>query len=54
LGSATYFSGAGGLMTTVEDYAQLAMMLVQIIMMQTSTPALRCDFENAAAQAIVK
>ena len=41
-------------MTTVEDYAQLAMMLVQIIMMQTSTPALQRDFENAVAQAIVK
>jgi len=136
LSSATYFSGAGGLVTTAEDYAQFAMMLVnggevngkrylgprtielmssnhtgdlvngqfgrpahgigfglgvqvvedpiaadlrvskgawgwagaygtnvhiepqehmvQIIMMQTSTPALQRDFENAVAQAIVK
>jgi CubicO group peptidase (beta-lactamase class C family) len=136
LSSATYFSGAGGLVSTVEDYAQFATMLVnggelngrrylgprtielmasnhtgemaggqmgmspkgigfglgvqvvedpvaadrrvskgawgwagaygtnvhiepaadmvQIILMQTSTPALQRDFENAVAQAIVK
>jgi CubicO group peptidase (beta-lactamase class C family) len=136
LSSATYFSGAGGMVTTAEDYAQFAMMLVnggelngrrylgprtielmssnhtadlvngqfgrpahgmgfglgvqvvedpiaadlrvskgawgwagaygtnvhiepqehlvQIIMMQTSTPALQRDFENAVAQAIIK
>ena len=136
LSSATYFSGAGGLVSTAEDYAQFATMLVnggelngrrylgprtielmasnhtgemaggqmgmspkgigfglgvqvvedpvaadrrvskgawgwagaygtnvhiepaadmvQIILMQTSTPALQRDFENAVAQAIVK
>jgi CubicO group peptidase (beta-lactamase class C family) len=136
LSSATYFSGAGGMVTTAEDYAQFAMMLanggelngrrylgprtielmssnhtadlvngqfgrpahgmgfglgvqvvedpiaadlrvskgawgwagaygtnvhiepqehlVQIIMMQTSTPAVQRDFENAVAQAIIK
>ena len=136
LSSMTYFSGAGGIVTTAEDYAQFAMMLVaggelngkrylgprtielmssnhtgdlvngqfgrpahgmgfglgvqivedpiaadlrvskgawgwagaygtnvhieplekmvQIIMMQTSTPSLQRDFENAVAQAIVK
>jgi CubicO group peptidase (beta-lactamase class C family) len=136
LSSATYFSGAGGLVSTAEDYAQFGMMLVnggelngrrylgprtielmasnhtgdlaggqmgmsphgigfglgvqvvedpvaadrrvskgawgwagaygtnvhiepaagmvQIILMQTSTPALQRDFENAVAQAIVK
>jgi len=136
LSSTTYFSGAGGMVTTAEDYAQFAMMLVnggelngkrylspctielmssnhtgdlvngqfgrpahgmgfglgvqvvedpiaadlrvskgawgwagaygtnvhiepqekmvQIIMMQTSTPSLQRDFENAVAQAIVK
>jgi len=28
--------------------------MVQIILMQTATPALQRDFENAVAQAIVK
>jgi hypothetical protein len=28
--------------------------MVQIVIMQTSTPALQGDFENAAAQAITK
>jgi CubicO group peptidase (beta-lactamase class C family) len=136
LSSATYFSGAGGLVSTAEDYAQLATMLVMggelngkrylsprtielmasnhtgdlaggqmgmsprgigfglgvqvvedpvaadrrvtkgawgwagaygtnvhiepaagmvtIILMQTSTPALQRDFENAVAQAVIK
>ena len=44
------WAGAYGTNVHIEPAADM----VQIILMQTSTPALQRDFENAVAQAIVK
>jgi CubicO group peptidase (beta-lactamase class C family) len=44
------WAGAYGTNVHIEP----AVDMVQIILMQTSTPALQRDFENAVAQAVVK
>ena len=44
------WAGAYGTNVHIEPQEKM----VQIIMMQTSTPSLQRDFENAVAQAIVK